>query len=713
MLSRCTRWSVLLVLLATTWGLVSTAPPADAYASTNIHLGGHGWGHGRGLGQWGALGYAIDYGWAYSQILDHYYGGTTSAPQAQGLMTVRLTEEDDVDMIMTSGSPFQVDDGTGAHAVGIAAGTAVLIRHTSSGWLLFQAADCGGGASHSWGNPVTTFASSATPRVGTAYGGDDITLMMKVCGPTGNVHSYRGILTAVWSGTDSWLINSLPTEQYLRGVVPRESPAYWGGAAGGKGIEALKAQAVAARSYAVAHNSSTLYKICDTTACQVYGGAGLNGQVSESPYSDTAVSATAGEVRVTAAGAVVSTEFSSSTGGYTAGVTFPAVVDDGDAVCDTSTLCNPNHNWGTDVTVAAVQAAYPTVGTVQAVTVTSRNGLGTDGGRAVNMKITGSSGSATTTGSTFQAKLNLKSTWFTVADISISVSRLYGADREATSIAISKDLYADGTAKAVVLASAWSFPDALVGAPLADTKSAPILLTDSDQLSSATLAEIGRATGGHSTVYLLGGTAVLSPNIETQLTGAGYTVQRYGGASRYETAVLVADALGDPATILEATGLDYPDALAAGAAAAHVDGAVLLTQGPAQASATAAYLQQHKPTTTYAIGGQAAQADPAATKSFAGTDRYDTAYRVALNLFAYPPAAGLASGQGFADALAGAVHAVHMGGPLVLTAQAALSPVTRSYLQAAANSSLVKVVVYGGTAAVSDQALTDINTKAG
>jgi hypothetical protein len=111
------------------------------------------------------------------------------------------------------------------------------------------------------------------------------------------------------------------------------------------------------------------------------------------------------------------------------------------------------------------------------------------------------------------------------------------------------------------------------------------------------------------------------------------------------------------------------------------------------------------------VGGAAAAADPGATKSFVGTDRYDTAVKLVLEFFPYPTSAGLASGETFADALGGAVHAVKSGGPLVLTASAHLSPVTKNLLQSAANSSLVKVYVYGGTTAISDQAVSEINAK--
>src|ERR1017187_8699395 len=73
---------------------------AHATPVTTIELTRHGWGHGRGMGQYGALGYAIDLGWNYHQILDHYYGGTTAGHLSPAtLMTVDMTGRDGQDTI--------------------------------------------------------------------------------------------------------------------------------------------------------------------------------------------------------------------------------------------------------------------------------------------------------------------------------------------------------------------------------------------------------------------------------------------------------------------------------------------------------------------------------------------------------------------------------------------------------------------------------------
>jgi SpoIID/LytB domain protein len=178
-------------------------------------------------------------------------------------------------------------------------------------------------------------------------------------------------------------------------------------------MHALRAQAVAARSYAQSEGRSWFAKTCDTTSCQVYGGVATrapNGTVTtvEQTNTDTAVRETAGEVRRFSSGAVARTEFSSSTGGWTAGGTFPAVEDLGD-------VRSPHHNWSASIPVSTIESAFPWIGSLQAVDVTRRNGLGSGGGRVLEVVVRGSSGSVTRTGPQFRAQFGLRSDWFFVA----------------------------------------------------------------------------------------------------------------------------------------------------------------------------------------------------------------------------------------------------------------------------------------------------------
>src|SRR5581483_426116 len=157
------------------------------------------------------------------------------------------------------------------------------------------------------------------------------------------------------------------------------------------------------------------------------------------------------------------------------------------------------------------------------------------------------------------------------------VGRLAGPDRYATAAAISQASYPTGNASAVILASGTNFPDALVGAPLAAAKNAPLLLTTGTTLPATTKTELQRVLPACGTVYVLGGTTAIPTSIATQLQELGYLVTRYAGTDRYGTAIAVAYALGDPTTVLLASGANFPDALNAGPAAATIPSATLLT----------------------------------------------------------------------------------------------------------------------------------------
>ena len=296
----------------------------------------------------------------------------------------------------------------------------------------------------------------------------------------------------------------------------------------------------------------------------------------------------------------------------------------------------------------------------------------------------------TTTSATAVATLGLTNrTW----------DRLAGADRYATAAAVSRSSFPTGGAGAVVLARGDAYPDALVGVPLAAARHAPLLLTHGTTLPPVTLTEIRRVLPAGGTVYVLGGTDVVPASIGTQLTGLGYQITRYAGADRFATAVAVADALGDPGTVLLASGLNFPDALAAGPAATAAHGVVLLTAGATLPPVTAAYLAAH-PGTRYAIGGPAAAADPTA-QPLVGADRYATAATVAATFFPTPTTVGIATGLNFPDALAGAAQLATAGGPLLLTTTAVLPAATGSELTAV-KASLNSTHYYGQIDVVAD-----------
>lgn len=180
-----------------------------------------------------------------------------------------------------------------------------------------------------------------------------------VCGADGTVNHYRGSVRFVDVAEGNRVVNRVPIESYLRGVIPKEVYASWGTAAGGKGMNALQAQAVAARSYALAQNRYPYAQTCDSSACQVYGGAATrpsatgDARAVEHPNTDTAISSTAGTVRKWPNGSIVSTEFSDSNGPRTAGGAFPPIDDPFDNVSG-----NRNHTWKRTLSAAQVRQAF-------------------------------------------------------------------------------------------------------------------------------------------------------------------------------------------------------------------------------------------------------------------------------------------------------------------------------------------------------------------
>lgn len=363
-------------------GLVAPRP-AFAYWKSTVDFEGHGWGHGRGLGQYGALGYATQ-GQTYTWVLDHYYGGTHLAGDAGNPpISVHITRKD--------GIGVQVEDA--------AQGSGVYVERVGVNQFKVHT---GPGCAGPWNDPA--------PVAGPVHIDPASGATLALCDLDNTKRLYRGRFEVLEGGGTNRLINYLDsststgTQDYLYGVVPRESPAWFH-------AEALKAQAVAARSYALAGNRDPYANQCDTTVCQVYGGKGYKGgETLEAASTNAAVDATNGQVRrFDSTNAIASTEFSSSTGGWTAGGTFPAVVDDGDSVSS-----NPNHYWNASVTVGSIEAAWPSVGSLVSVIVTKRNGLGDWGGRATEVRVEGTSGVITTTGSTFRSKVGLKSDWFRV-----------------------------------------------------------------------------------------------------------------------------------------------------------------------------------------------------------------------------------------------------------------------------------------------------------
>lgn len=371
---------------------VGLAAPAQA-ADAGFTFVGRGWGHGRGMGQYGALGYAVDHGWSTQQILNHYYSPATLATNAGNPeMSVELLAHTGKTVVLTAPSIWVDGKGTGNVAV-------KLVRNGDTiDWY------AGGSCTGPWSStPSGTIAAGKTAKVTVPASTTAVDRMLKVCGSSTST-TYRGRIDVTVVDGTQYTVNVLPTQDYLRSVVPSEMPASWANLGSGKGMQALQAQAVAARSYALAGGprKGSGAKTCDTTACQVYSGT-----AAENTLSDTAITSTNGWV-MRLDGAIARTEFSSSTGGYTAGGTFTAVADAGDAVS-----LNPNRVW-TATKSASDVAKKLGVGTITSMEVTARNALGSDGGRVKMVTVKSGSSATTFTGDQVRTKLGLKSDWFSI-----------------------------------------------------------------------------------------------------------------------------------------------------------------------------------------------------------------------------------------------------------------------------------------------------------
>lgn len=289
-----------------------------------------------------------------------------------------------------------------------------------------------------------------------------------------------------------------------------------------------------------------------------------------------------------------------------------------------------------------------------------------------------------------------------------TAGRIAGGDRVRTAIEASRADYADGTAGTVVLARSDLFADALAGTPLAVQADGPLLITAPDGLEDHVLAEIRRVLPEASDVLVLGGHQALPESVDQDLRAAGYEPERIFGPSRFETSVAIARKLGDPPLQLLTTGLDFADALTAGAAAAANDGAVLLTAGNAPDAPVTAYLDAHEGERV-AVGGPAAAAHPDADE-LVGADREATAVLVAERFFDAPTAVGVARLDLFADALAGGAVMARRGGPVLLTATTSLPEVTSQHL-CSVGMGLDRATVLGGPAAVDDTVLATIRER--
>jgi stage II sporulation protein D len=347
------------------------ALPASAAASSRFTIRGAGFGHGVGMSQYGAYGYA-QHDWTYDDILAHYYTGTELG--TAGSKVVRV-------LIQGSVSSASVSGATSAGGRSLSPSKTYYVRHGA-------------------GSNTVDLVSASGRRL------KHVSSMLTVRGPKlrlGGAGVYRQSFQFRPSGTMGvQAVNALGLEAYVRGVVARESPASWP-------AEALKAQAVAARTYALttSKGGDGFDQYADTRS-QVYGGV-----AAETEATDAAVRATRHEV-VTYDGEPVVTYFFSTSGGRTENVEYsfsgaepePWLKSVKDPYDDTS----PKHRWGPirmSKATAGSDLSGLVKGSFKGIDVVQRG----RSPRIVLADVVGSGGRTRVSGATLRARFGTYDTW--------------------------------------------------------------------------------------------------------------------------------------------------------------------------------------------------------------------------------------------------------------------------------------------------------------
>jgi SpoIID/LytB domain protein len=343
----------------------------SAQAGVRWVVVGHGFGHGVGMSQYGAYGYAT-HGKGYRFILRHYYSGTTIGTLS-GPRIVRV-------LLDISGGDVGFSGATSACGKALDPGRDYEAHRVGSGVKLRS----------SGGRPIAACGHGLR-----AAGRGQIAIA--------GVGTYRGALEVVPTESDASslnAVNAVPVDQYVKGVIPNESPPSWPQAE-------LRSQAVAARSFAltggVDGNGFDLY---DDTRSQVY-----DGMSSETPSTNEAAGATRGQV-VMYGSKIAETFFSACSGGHTESVQnvffgppvpyLVGVPDPYDGAC-------PLHTWKLEFSgpeISSRLGAYLD-GRLKQVVVTKR-GVSP---RIVAARLIGTGGTTQVRGDQLETALGSYSTW--------------------------------------------------------------------------------------------------------------------------------------------------------------------------------------------------------------------------------------------------------------------------------------------------------------
>jgi stage II sporulation protein D len=382
-----------IVLLAVGPAASARVDKRAATGTATFLLTGHGWGHGVGMSQYGAYGYAQK-GVGYAKIVLHYFSGTELGTAPVSKVRILLTSGV-ASVPIGSASDFRVKDATGVtHDV------------TAGNYTL---------------TPALKLKVDGETTAGALPGP---LLFQPGAAPLQLKHQYRGSIQVDLVNGKLRAINFVGLEQYLYGVVPSEMPYTWL-------PEALKAQAVAARSYALATRKTGAFDLYPDTRSQVYLGID-----HEKPSTNAAVDATAGKV-VLYQGQVAKTYFFSTSGGRTAsaedvwGEPVPYLL----SVPDPYDTISPYHNWGP---FAFTGSKLAKLLKLKSRVVDLQPDLNSSG-RVKTLNVVGANGSTVAiSGADLRKRLAVRSTWFSVGVLSLSAPSapvVYGSRGQLTGVA--------------------------------------------------------------------------------------------------------------------------------------------------------------------------------------------------------------------------------------------------------------------------------------
>jgi len=367
---------------------VHADPGHDVADDAVIVISGDGSGHGRGMSQYGAYS-AARKGTTYRDILRTYYPRTTLRKRG-GSIEVLVSADSDGELV--------VGDVTGLKVRRVGGRSWAADRPGATRWRIRP--------DGTGGNEVAYFDDQWT-KWRTIGGEAEFTAgsrPLRLFTSQGR-RSYRGSLRSSADDlAERVTVNVVPLESYLRGVVPSEMQAGWP-------QHALRAQAVASRSYAAWRRNRPLdvaYDLCDTSLCQVYGGAS-----AEVRASTRAVRATAKQV-LTYRRKPIFAEYSASNGGFTVDGGKPYLPAKKDPYEGSS---SDYYGWKRRVTSAQMEKEY-NYDDLDFIRIVERDGKGPRGGRVLRVRVTAGSGfTDTITGEDFRRDWGLPSTLFTITSV--------------------------------------------------------------------------------------------------------------------------------------------------------------------------------------------------------------------------------------------------------------------------------------------------------